>query len=538
MIPGIRIEPEAPPGAGNALRSDVACFIGYVARRRAPGGYTRIPKALRDALDRAGWLAGPYQRAADVETLLDLPVPIDGIEIFEQLFDGDARDAGDGRTRLSSYLAVAVRSFFAQGGRRCWLIRCGDPWPYLAPRAQRLARLRGDGGVPLIPGFDADDAAPVLRGSPADPANWHGATHLFGLDEVSFVCLPDLADALRVDGIAPAPVHVPPAPPEQFIECAVNALPPDDLARVQALPAPTLDADGYTQWARAQSLLCDLLARPRAGQHRRDVQLIAALPLPQAPRTTALTRETPAADPLGFLRERGWLAAAQAPGQLGSAFLQLAYPWVASSVNTRLPGGLESPDGVLAGVIARNTLLRGAYRSAAGSALIGVRRLCPQLSRAQTLRVERVGASELVLADKLSLFAPSPLGFQLASDVTMSASADWRAASVNRLLGVILRAARRVGEELMFDASGERLWRQLRERLGSLMEALWRRGALAGASSAQAYALRCDRTTMTQDDLDSGRVIATLEFTAAQPLETISISLSLSSAGVGVREHA
>ena len=59
MIPGIRIEPEAPPGAGNALRSDVACFIGYVARRRAPGGYTRIPKALRDALDRAGWLAGP-----------------------------------------------------------------------------------------------------------------------------------------------------------------------------------------------------------------------------------------------------------------------------------------------------------------------------------------------------------------------------------------------------------------------------------------------------------------------------------------------
>ena len=59
-------------------------------------------------------------------------------------------------------------------------------------------------------------------------------------------------------------------------------------------------------------------------------------------------------------------AAAGGEAPLASAFLQLAVPWLATAESERMPGGLMPADGVLAGLLARNALERGAFRSAAG----------------------------------------------------------------------------------------------------------------------------------------------------------------------------
>ena len=50
--------------------------------------------------------------------------------------------------------------------------------------------------------------------------------------------------------------------------------------------------------------------------------------------------------------------------------------------------------------------------------------------------------------------------------------------------------------------------------------------ALNGASVSEAFSVRCDRTTMTQNDLDNGRLIALVTLTAASTIETISVEAS------------
>src|SRR5262245_21250463 len=172
--------PALEPSAPN--RADVACFVGFVSRRSG----TPVPSALGDWLDEQGWTSPPYDRPGAARDLLDVPVPVDTWDLFDGLFAWDERPL-DGQAGHvgTSYLGAAVRSFFAQGGRRCYVVRVGDPWPVDAAPALREAALDL-----LLPGF-----AFSPRTVRTDRTTWRGLGHLFGLPEVSFVCLPDLADA-------------------------------------------------------------------------------------------------------------------------------------------------------------------------------------------------------------------------------------------------------------------------------------------------------------------------------------------------------
>jgi len=64
-----------------------------------------------------------------------------------------------------------------------------------------------------------------------------------------------------------------------------------------------------------------------------------------------------------------------------------------------------------------------------------------------------------------------------------------------------------------------------------LLHGLWGDGALTGAFSSDAFEVRCDRSTMTQVDLDAGRIIAQVQFTAASPIERITVVLAMDEGG-------
>jgi phage tail sheath protein FI len=68
--------------------------------------------------------------------------------------------------------------------------------------------------------------------------------------------------------------------------------------------------------------------------------------------------------------------------------------------------------------------------------------------------------------------------------------------------------------------------------MSELMAGLLRAGALRGATPEAAFDVRCDRSTMSQSDIDSGRVIARIQFDAALPIEQITVVLALGGAGV------
>ena len=173
-------------------------------------------------------------------------------------------------------------------------------------------------------------------------------------------------------------------------------------------------------------------------------------------------------------------------------------------------------------MLARNALTRGSYRSAANLDLKDIYDFVPVLGR-ETLNTK---SGAYTFPERVTLVGPTPSGPRVLSDVTTSLNESYRPACVNRLVSAIVRAARRVGEDSTFEPSGEPLWAQLRGRLNDLLRGLFHAGALRGDTAASAFSVRCDRSTMSQSDLDAGRVIAVVQFEASPPIDTISVVLA------------
>ncbi len=96
---------------------------------------------------------------------------------------------------------------------------------------------------------------------------------------------------------------------------------------------------------------------------------------------------------------------------------------------------------------------------------------------------------------------------------------------MNRLVGVICRAARRLGEEVIFEPNGANLWARMQTFLPELLTGLCRLNALDGKTANDPFLVRCDRSTMTQNDLDNGRLVAEVEFNAAASIELMHVTV-------------
>ncbi len=527
--------PDAAPA-----RADVVCFIGFVARRVQRGRHTPLSPELKHWLAGHGWRADAAL-VADDDDLLQTPAPLESFEEFAQLFAWETRDpslpASDGQH--ATWLGVAVRSFFAQGGARCLVVRAGDPWPYEAPRgdrtpaetdaaeAARLTRLRA-----LIPNYqnaampradDAwlDDAGPRRRPS------WKGLGVLHGLSEAAAVCFPDLPELVADSELAPEGFPEPPPPPEVFVECAAPATPPE-LERRGPTPSPACTEAGFDTWfaaVRAAGLFLE------ANRGRILAQALLALPLP-APGTVRPGRLLPllAPAPLDPNQSKPSLAREVEKGGAASRTLQVVYPWLATPHSQLLPGGLEPPDGAFAGVLARSVLTRGAHFSLGRQPLRQVTGFKPGLEP-EEIAWSGPPIADDALIDRLSLLGPSAAGPRVLSDVNTSLIEDFRPGGVERLTLAILRAARRLGDELVFDNNGPVLWRRVTRALETLLTGFLELGAFRGETAADAFRVHCDATTTTRSDLDAGRVVARVSFAPAQPVGWITVVLTLQEGG-------
>ncbi len=558
---GLSFVTATPPLESDPARADIACFIGFVRRRSgdpaterdklrqalaqvgwsgpelpasarllpeeiAPAGNKSwaFPRWLRDRGWSAGtrddelfsallrvwfpaalvdwWSEGDYLNSAsrvpavDLLELRDVPAPVDSWDVFDALFAWDDRPIDDAATAsCDTAMGAALRSFFAQGGRKCFVVRLGDPWPVLTPAAERIRHKSAYGLLPPGP-------------SPVDRASWRGLGNLFATPEVSFLCLPDLPDLFgttpsgQVEGDAPTS-------PEVFIECSAGEEPPPQFV-LRGIPPPHCDEAGFKSWAGFIGEVGKLLAHSA-----REVQFIGAIPLPVD--AAAVQAHILSTDPVQAAEAAQWSESAG----IATAFVQLIYPWLRTPNSPALPGGLEAPDGVLAGALANSALTRGSWRSALRQAIPGLTAVEPVLDRASLLR----------LREHITIIGPAPDGFRLLSDVTTSQDESYRPANVNRLINAIIRAARETGTPSVFQSSGPILWKRLRESLERLLAGLWAAGALGGDSAEEAFEVQCDRRTMTQADLDDGRVVCRVSFAAASPIVQITVVFAMEEGG-------
>jgi uncharacterized protein len=543
MTIGIVFETAAPPVRPAPNRTDIACFVGFVGRRRgAP-----LPPAVIDELAAGGWTTGPWRRSdEELESTLQLPIPVESWDTFDRLFAWDERPLRAGSSaRCATYLGAAVRRFFARGGRRALIVRVGDPWPYLdADRADadvRRARIRA-----TVPAF-TDTGPPPAGFNPHDPGTWHGIEHLYGLPDVSLALLPDLVDACAIEPPAPVVRREPPPPPEGFVECSDDDTSGPLDRGLRGLGAPRCDGTGYRAWQIAVKdvrafLTGKLSASAAIPRPRLDCLFVGALPLPAQNLSDGSDAERVFAE-AAYLEFLLGMKILRPDGEReeppfttpASALVQVGWPWVAARSAGDLPEGLEPPDGLIAGVIAAAALARGTFRSIAGTRLPEVLAASPTPAWGQG-----PDSPAARLAEHVCLIAPEPDGWSLASDVTTSPNPHWQPGGVSRLMASVVRAAWRVGEGMVFEPNGPPLWAQVKRSIEDLLTDYWRAGGLRGTSIAEAFDVRCDRSTMTQNDIDNGRIIVRVEVLPATAVErmTVVFALDAGSAALQLREVA
>jgi uncharacterized protein len=80
---------------------------------------------------------------------------------------------------------------------------------------------------------------------------------------------------------------------------------------------------------------------------------------------------------------------------------------------------------------------------------------------------------------------------------------------------------------VVFEPNDEPTWARIRLDAGAFMQSMFKQGAFQGAKPAQAYFVKCDQETTTQDDIDNGIVNVVIGFAPLKPAEFVIVRLQL-----------
>jgi phage tail sheath protein FI len=89
---------------------------------------------------------------------------------------------------------------------------------------------------------------------------------------------------------------------------------------------------------------------------------------------------------------------------------------------------------------------------------------------------------------------------------------------------------------VVFEPNDEKLWARVRQTITQFLTRVWRDGALMGKTAEEAFFVKCDRTTMTQDDIDNGRLIVLIGVAPVKPAEFVIFRIAQWAGGSAVTE--
>lgn len=199
--------------------------------------------------------------------------------------------------------------------------------------------------------------------------------------------------------------------------------------------------------------------------------------------------------------------------KIDSTYAALYYPWVRildpiTRSEIHLP-----PSGFVCGIYARNDINRAVYKAPANEVVnlaIGFEQL---LNKAQqdVLNPEGVNCFRFF----------EGRGFRLWGARTISSDPEWKYVNLRRYFAYLERSIDKGTQWAVFEPNGEALWANIRRTVEDFLLNEWQSGALLGDKPEKAFFVRCDRSTMTQNDLDNGRLICLIGVAPLRPAEFV-----------------
>jgi uncharacterized protein len=178
--------------------------------------------------------------------------------------------------------------------------------------------------------------------------------------------------------------------------------------------------------------------------------------------------------------------------------------------------------GAVAGLMARIDSSRGVWKAPAGTeadvrGIVGLeRRFSDQengVLNPRAINTLRVFSSGIVNWGARTLAGDDDLGSQ------------WKYIPVRRIALYIEESLYRGTQWVVFEPNDEPLWSQIRLNVGAFMHTLFRQGAFQGKTPREAYLVKCDRETTTQDDINRGVVNILVGFAPLKPAEFVIIKI-------------
>ncbi|WP_229369289.1 phage tail sheath family protein [Umezawaea beigongshangensis] len=181
------------------------------------------------------------------------------------------------------------------------------------------------------------------------------------------------------------------------------------------------------------------------------------------------------------------------------------------------------PSGAVAGIMARTDSERGVWKAPAGteSRLSGTRALTVPMTDPENGLLNPLGVNCL---RSFPVIGPVVWGARTLEGADALAS-QWKYVPVRRLALMIEESLYRGTKWVVFEPNDEPLWAQIRLNVGAFMHSLFERGAFQGVSSRDAYFVKCDKDTTTQNDVNSGVVNVLVGFAPLKPAEFVIIKI-------------
>ncbi len=206
--------------------------------------------------------------------------------------------------------------------------------------------------------------------------------------------------------------------------------------------------------------------------------------------------------------------------RIDTTYAAIYYPWIIVGNPAARPGNdlipkeiALPPSGFLAGVYARTDIQRGVWKAPANEIVRGAIRFERDITVGQQGILNPLGVNCL-------RYFPGR-GYRVWGARTASSDPEWKYVNVRRYFIYLENSIDRSTQWAVFEPNGERLWANVRETVAAFLYNEWRSGALLGAKPEHSYFVRCDRSTMTQNDLDNGRLICEIGVAALKPAEFV-----------------
>ncbi|GGY10246.1 phage tail sheath family protein [Streptomyces tanashiensis] len=182
-----------------------------------------------------------------------------------------------------------------------------------------------------------------------------------------------------------------------------------------------------------------------------------------------------------------------------------------------------APSGAIAGVIARTDAERGVWKAPAGldATLPAVTELAVPLTDGEIGLLNPLAVNCLRLAPGSGHVT---WGARTRNGSDRNAS-EWKYLPVRRTALFIEESLFRGIQWAVFEPNDEPLWAQLRLNIGAFLNNLFRQGAFQGKSPREAYFVKCDATTTTQNDINLGVVNILVGFAPLKPAEFVVLRL-------------